>query len=107
MNNVDREHRLTRSETDKRIGGVAGGIAEYFSFDPTLIRIAFVVAAFMGWGLIAYVVLWIVLPRGQPGVPVQGPGTSSAVRIAEERFARGEISAEELAQIRTDLQTRP
>jgi phage shock protein PspC (stress-responsive transcriptional regulator) len=104
---MNRGHRLTRSETDKRIAGVAGGIAEYFGIDATLVRIAFVVAAFMWWGLIAYLVLWIVLPRGEPGVPVQGPGTSSAVRIAEDRFARGEISAEELAQIRTDLQTRP
>jgi phage shock protein C len=100
-------HRLTRSETDKRLGGVAGGIAEYFGIDPTLTRIGFVVAAFMGWGLIAYVVLWIVLPRGEPGVPVRGPGMSSAVRIAEERFARGEIDAEELAQIRADLRSRP
>lgn len=104
---MDRGHRLTRSETDKRIGGVAGGIAEYFGIDPTLTRIGFVVAAFMGWGLIAYAVLWIVLPRGQHGVPVQGPGRSSAARIAEERFARGEIDAEELAQIRSDLESRP
>jgi phage shock protein C len=107
MSDMERGHRLTRSETDKRIGGVAGGIAEYFGIDPTLTRIGFVVAAFMGWGIIAYVVLWIVLPRGEPGVPVQGPGTSSAVRIAEERFARGEITAEELAQIRADLQAPP
>jgi phage shock protein C len=107
MRTMDAGHRLTRSETDKRIGGVAGGIAEYFGIDPTLTRIAFVVAAFMGWGIIAYVVLWIVLPRGVPGEPVRGPGRSSAVRIAEERFARGEIDAEELAQIRADLQTRP
>jgi phage shock protein PspC (stress-responsive transcriptional regulator) len=94
--------RITRSETDKRVAGVAGGIAEYFGIDPTLVRIGFVIAAFMGWGVLAYIVLWIVLPPGQPGVPVR-PGGSSAVRIAEERYAKGEISAEELAQIRADL----
>ncbi len=95
-------HRLTRSETDKRIAGVAGGIAEYFGMDPALIRIAFVIATFMGFGVLAYIVLWIVLPRGTPGVPVTRHG-SPAVRIAEERYARGEISTEELAQIRADL----
>ena len=94
--------RITRSETDKRIAGVAGGIAEYFGIDPTLVRIGFVIAAFMGFGIFAYVVLWVALPPGQPGVPMAHRG-SSAVRIAEERYANGEISAEELAQIRADL----
>ena len=97
-----RRGTLTRSETDKRIAGVAGGVGEYFGIDPTLVRIAFVIGAFMGWGILAYIVLWIVLPPGQPGEPVRGRW-SPAVRIAEERFARGEISAEELAQIRSDL----
>jgi phage shock protein PspC (stress-responsive transcriptional regulator) len=98
--------QLTRSETDKRIAGVAGGIGEYFGVDPTLVRIGFVIAAFMGFGILAYIVLWIVLPRGRPGAPVQGRW-SPAVRIAEERFARGEITADELAQIRADLTGGP
>jgi len=88
--------RLTRSETDRKIGGVAGGIAAYFGIDPTLVRVGFVVAVVMGWGILAYVVLWIALPKGAPATP--------AMRIAEERFARGEITAEELAQIRLDLE---
>src|SRR2546425_4122143 len=100
-------HRLTRSETDKRIAGVCGGLGEYFGIDPILIRVAFVLLAFMGGtGVIAYVVLWIVLPKGQPGVaPAAHPRArvSPALHIAEERFARGEISAEELAQMRADL----
>ena len=99
-------HRLTRSETDKRIAGVCGGLGEYFGIDPILIRVAFVLLALMGPGLIAYIVLWIVMPKGQPGVaPAAHPRArvSPALHIAEERFARGEISAEELAQIRTDL----
>jgi phage shock protein PspC (stress-responsive transcriptional regulator) len=98
--------RLTRSETDRRIGGVAGGIAEYFDVDPILIRIAFVVSALMGWGLLAYVVLWIALPS-RPSAPGGAPfafrRTPPAVRIAEDRFARGEISAEELERIRQDI----
>jgi phage shock protein PspC (stress-responsive transcriptional regulator) len=103
--------QLTRSETDKRIAGVCGGLAEYFGIDSVLVRIAFVILALMGPGVLVYFVLWIVMPRGQPaptGAPSGASGapfwrTSPAVRIAEERFARGEISGEELAQIRTDL----
>lgn len=101
--------QLYRSRTDKRIAGVAGGIAEYFGIDPLLVRLGFVVAAFMGFGVLLYLVLWILLPKGpEPG---QGPPgrarASRALRIAEERFARGEISAEELAQIRRDLLGAP
>src|SRR5438132_5550995 len=107
MGPMDR-HQLTRSETNKRIAGVCGGIAEYFDVDPILVRVAFVAAALMGFGVLLYIVLWIVLPRGTSGVPVQGPygRTNSAVRIAEERFARGEISAQAIAQLRADLRRR-
>ena len=97
--------QLARSESDKRIAGVCGGIARYFGIDPVLVRVGFVVASFMGFGVLLYIVLWIVLPRGEstpPGQPLFDR-TSPAVRIAEDRFARGEISVEELATIRQDL----
>ncbi|HEY3210264.1 MAG TPA: PspC domain-containing protein [Actinomycetota bacterium] len=98
--------QLTRSETNRRLAGVCGGIGEYFGIDPVLIRVGFVVAGLMGWGVLLYVVLWIVLPKGQPtpgAVAAAGGRSAPAVRIAEERYARGEISAEELHQIRGDL----
>jgi phage shock protein C len=60
--------KLTRSETDKKIAGVAGGMAAYFGVDHTLVRVLWVVAGLMAWGLIAYVIFWIVLPKG-PGTP--------------------------------------
>jgi phage shock protein C len=91
--------QLTRSETDKKIAGVAGGMAAYFGLDPTLVRVAWVIVGLMAWGILAYVILWIVLPKG--------PGSTPAVRLAEERFARGEITAEDLQRIRTDLEGRP
>ena len=100
--------QLTRSETDRKIAGVCGGLAEYFGLDPTLVRVGAVVAALMGWGLLAYIVMWIVVPKSS-SVPARPDGTggsidmSNALRIAEERYARGEITAEELAKIRDDL----
>lgn len=102
---MEQRRRLTRSETDRQLGGVAGGIAECFDLDPILVRVGFVIAALMGWGILAYIVLWIALPPGPSGAgrTFGYRGSSPAVRIAEERFARGEISAEELARIRQDL----
>jgi phage shock protein C len=89
--------RFTRSETDRVIAGVAGGIAQRFGFNSTLVRLAWVLSVFFGgFGILVYVILWIALPKGAPHVP--------AIRVAEERYARGEISSAELERIRSDLQ---
>ena len=56
------------------IGGVAGGLAEYFEIDSTLVRIIFVVSLFVGGsGVLAYIILWIVIPE-EPWVFNMGPG---------------------------------
>ena len=56
--------RLARSADDRVVAGVAAGIAEYYGFEPLLVRLAFVVASFFGGiGIVAYLVGWIVLPR--------------------------------------------
>ena len=64
--------RLTLSETDKKIAGVCGGIAEYFGVDATLVRIAWCVASiFFGaivFGIIAYLLAWFLIPRPTPAV---------------------------------------
>jgi phage shock protein C len=56
--------RLYRSQTDKKIAGVCGGIAEYFDIDPTLVRVIFVILLLPGGlpGLLPYLVLWVVIP---------------------------------------------
>lgn len=64
--------RLYRSQIDRKIAGVAGGLAEYFVMDPLLIRLAFVILMLAGGGgFLIYLVLWIVTPdnpvRFQPG----------------------------------------
>jgi phage shock protein PspC (stress-responsive transcriptional regulator) len=89
--------QLKRSETDRVIAGVAGGISERFGFNSTLVRLAWLVSVlFGGFGVLSYVILWIALPKGPALVP--------ATRIAEERYARGEISVAELERIRSNLQ---
>ena len=88
--------QLERSKTDRVIAGVAGGVAQRFGVSSTLVRVAWVVSVLLGgFGLLAYVVLWVALPDGGAHIP--------ATRIAEERYARGEISAAELNRIRSDL----
>ncbi|MDO9510541.1 MAG: PspC domain-containing protein [Bacteroidales bacterium] len=55
---------LARSRSDKMIGGVAGGMAEYFQMDSALVRFLFVVITFLfGTGIWIYIVLWIILPE--------------------------------------------
>lgn len=55
--------RLYRSETNKMIAGVAGGLGEYFDIDPTIIRIIFIILAlFQGSGVLIYIVMWVILP---------------------------------------------
>lgn len=56
--------RLYRSLTDRKIAGVAGGLAEYFDTDPLLLRLAFVVLALAGGGgVLIYFILWVITPE--------------------------------------------
>ena len=60
--------KLYRSQTDKKIAGIFGGLGEIFSIDPTLLRLAFV---FIGLAtgiipvLVAYLVGWVIIPKGE------------------------------------------
>ena len=58
--------KLTRS-SDKVLAGVCGGLANYFGWDPSMVRILYLLisifsAAFPG--ILVYIVLWIVMPQG-------------------------------------------
>ena len=58
--------KLCKSNTNKKICGVCGGIAEYLNADPTLIRLAFVViAAIAGSGVLAYILAALIMPEAQ------------------------------------------
>lgn len=70
--------RLVRSTNDRKIAGVCAGLADYFDIDPIIVRVLWVLAFFCaGTGLLAYVILWIVLPQGVTGVPAPSVSTAS------------------------------
>jgi phage shock protein C len=53
---------MTRIRAGKMLFGVAGGVARYLEVDPVIIRVIFVVTGFMGWGVIAYLALAVLMP---------------------------------------------
>ena len=58
-------HQLTRSETNKRIAGVCGGLAEYLDMDPTVVRVLYVLVSILSAafpGIVAYIILMFLMP---------------------------------------------
>jgi phage shock protein PspC (stress-responsive transcriptional regulator) len=74
--------RLTRSNADKKIAGVCGGLAEYFDVDATLIRLVWIVASVFGTavigGVIAYLVAWLVIPASREVIAQPAPAATKA-----------------------------
>jgi phage shock protein C len=73
--------RLYRSRSEKWVGGVLGGLARYFSVDVTVLRLAFIALAFLldiGGIVVAYIVLWIVVPEEPEGVSAAYAPTAPA-----------------------------
>ena len=75
---------LYRTEKDKMIGGVCGGLGRYFDLDPTLVRLIFA-AIFFGYGsgLLIYIFLWIIMPSEEM--------LDERKRWAEKNNASGEV----------------
>jgi len=63
-----RARELSRSVSDRKLFGVCSGLARYFDVDPTIVRILFVflILASLGWGLLLYIILGIVMPQEKP-----------------------------------------
>ena len=58
------EKKLYKSSRDRKIDGVYAGIAEYFGFDPTLVRLAWVLLTLAGGsGVLLYIIAAVVMPR--------------------------------------------
>lgn len=57
---------LQRSRKNKMIAGVCGGLAEWLGWDPTLVRIAYVIGSVLSIafpGTIVYIILWVIMPQ--------------------------------------------
>lgn len=76
------ETKLTRSRSDQMIAGVCGGLAEYLDLDPVLVRLAFVVLLFAsGVGLPIYIVLWIIMPKGNGETAVYAEPSTEPLKV--------------------------
>jgi phage shock protein C len=65
MNADSKPRRLTRSNRNKMIAGVCGGLAEYLNVDPTVMRILYVLVSILSAafpGVIAYIILMFLMP---------------------------------------------
>ena len=96
---LDTTKRLRRSRDQRMIAGVCGGLGEYFSIDPTLIRLIFAILFFAGLGssLIVYVILWVVMPQAR-SEEASGAGLSDSAfaGVPEPPPAAATFSPEEV-----------
>jgi phage shock protein C len=60
---MEAPRKLYRSQSQRMLAGVCGGLAEYFNIDATVMRVLFLIlAVFGGSGIVIYLVMWIVVP---------------------------------------------
>lgn len=105
--------RLERSTTNKVIGGVCGGIADYLALDPTLVRVAFVIGGILTGGLLVlgYIVLLILMPLpGQPAPFTSNastrPSETSPTTIGDTATTSELVPADPAARAREDERRR-
>ncbi len=84
---IETKRMLFRHPTTKILGGVCGGLADFFGWDPALVRILWVVAtvATSGGGFLAYLALWMLLPVGTVEDGMQRP---PAIELNERNLGR-------------------
>lgn len=91
--------KMYRDPDRKVLGGVAAGIAAFFNGDLALVRFLFVIMAFLGFGIVMYIVLWIVLPEARTltdKMKMQGePVTLSNIESSVKKGMNERDSAEE------------
>lgn len=96
-------NKLYRSEKDRMVGGVCGGMGEYLNVDPVFIRIAFVLLALAsGVGLLIYIILWIVIPTSSS--PAVEPRQTMREGVAEVRERAKELGEEVREAFRSEEQ---
>lgn len=95
----DEVKKMYRDPDKKVLGGVASGIAAFFNGDLALVRFLFVISAFFGFGIVIYIVLWIVLPEAKTiteKMKMQGePVTLSNIESSVKKGMNEKEQAEE------------
>ena len=87
------EKRLYRSQSDRMIWGVCGGLAKYFDIDPTIVRIIAVLTIFLGsFGIWAYIILAVVVPL--EGSKTVEPKETIKENVEEMKETAGELGRE-------------
>jgi phage shock protein PspC (stress-responsive transcriptional regulator) len=86
--------QLHRSRTDKILGGVSGGLAEYSGIDALLWRVGFVALALAGGtGVVVYLLLWLLMPAGPVGSSgATAPGAPAAPKVLLPRSPVGRLT---------------
>ena len=55
--------RLYRNTEEGKIAGICAGLGDYFEMDPVIIRLIFLLALFLGGGIIVYLIAWLIIPK--------------------------------------------
>ena len=93
--------KLKRSENEKMIAGVCGGLGEYLGIDPTIVRLIFVLLVLTGsLGLWLYLIMWIVVPS-EGGRAVAKP-ISSQTDVAKDDTSAADAPPVVLADEKDD-----
>jgi phage shock protein C len=68
--------KLYLSNTNRKIGGVCGGLGEFFNVDATIVRVLYILLILFsfGFGILAYLAMWAVIPRRPTGEDFKGEG---------------------------------
>lgn len=86
--------RLTRDTKNAVLGGVAAGFANYFGVDPVLVRLVFILLVVLnGFGLVAYVVGWVIMPRAESVADAAGSASPAGAAGAPSPAAAAGTSA--------------
>lgn len=97
--------RLTRSTRERMWAGVAGGMADYFDLDPSLVRLLWIAATVVTGGLAVavYIIAWIILPRDDR---VAGGRGSAWQHWSEEFHSETARLASEMGRVADDVRGR-
>lgn len=95
--------RLSRSSSERMVAGICGGLAEYFNIDPVIVRLIFVLVTLTsGLGLLIYLLLWMIMPRGM-AIPGQHSMEQSSRQFSEEISQLGQQLSQEATQLGQQL----